>query len=258
MKEGYNQEIFKNADLWANYDLAGDIEKKIPLLFNHIPADVESILDAGCGNGAITNKFPGNYRVVAIDSSDEALKYVEKDKILCSADEIPVANHSFDMVFSSELIEHLPSGILRGTIGEFKRIARKYIYISVPNNEHLEFNYILCPLCGQEFHAYGHLNSFSLSALENLLKDEFRLIWHTTSGKRVKTYNPVLLKLRHKYARKYFAPNQFTVCPHCGNKAFGIHKGNLISKFLNGMNLILPKRGKKYWLIALFERYGSH
>jgi len=257
MKEGYNQEIFQNEDLWVNYDQAGDIRKKLPLLFSHIPGDVESVLDAGCGNGAITNNFPDKYHVVGIDSSSEALKYVEREKILCSADRIPVADHSFDMVFSSELIEHLPSGILNGTINEFKRIAKKYIYLSVPNNEQIEFNYILCPACHKVFHAYGHINSFSVNDLKKLLGDEFKLIWHTTTGKKVRTYNRLLLRLRHKFARKYFAPNNFTICPHCGNKEFGPHKGNLLSKVLNGLNLIMPDKGKHYWLVALFERNRS-
>ncbi len=254
MKDGYNQEIFQNADLWANYDTAGDIDKKLPLLFSHIPEDVESVLDAGCGNGAITNNFPDKYNVVGVDSSSEALKYVEKQKILCSADRIPVLERSFDMVFSSELLEHLPSDILNGTINEFKRIAKKYIYLSVPNNEQIEFNFILCPACHKVFHAYGHLNSFAIGDLKNLLRDEFKLIWYTTAGKKMKTYNRLLLRLRHKLARKYFAPNDFTICPYCENKEFGQHKGNLLSKVLNGINLILPNKGKHYWLIALFER----
>ena len=254
MVQVYNQSIFRNKDLWANYDQSGDIQRKLPKLFSHIPAEVESILDAGCGNGAITNHFPKKYRVVGIDSSSEALKFVTTDKILCSADNIPVGDRSFDMVFSSELIEHLPADILNGTINEFKRIARKYVFISVPNDEYLEFSNIFCPKCSGVFHAYGHLNSFSADDLKRLLDDEFNMIWQTELGKKVKVYNHTLLRLRHKYARKYFAPSEYTVCPHCGNKEFEKIRGNFLSKIINGLNIVIPRKVKCYWLIALFER----
>ena len=254
MAQDHNQPFFQNEDLWANYDVAGEIERKLPLLFSRIPEEVVSILDVGCGNGVITNNFPVKYRVVGVDSSPEALKYVTREKILCSADNIPVGDRSFDMVFSSELIEHLPGDVLAGTIREFKRISRRYLFISVPNNEHLEFCLIYCPQCHATFHAYGHLNSFSSGDLGKLFNDEFNMIWHTTLGKKVKDYNKNLLRLRHALARKYFAPTQYTVCPYCGNNEFEKIRGNILSKIINGINLIMPRKVKHYWLMALFER----
>ncbi|HBH50013.1 MAG TPA: hypothetical protein DDX98_15315, partial [Bacteroidales bacterium] len=246
--------LFENKELWDNYDKGGEIKKKLPFIFSKIPYDVQSILDVGCGNGEITNNFPEKYEVTGVDNSKEALEFVTKEKILCSADSIKVEDRSYDMVFSSELIEHLPSDIMRGSMMEFKRIARKYLFISVPNDEQLEKCLVFCPNCKTKFHAYGHLHAFTPKYLKELVGDDFVLIWHDTLGKKVKRYNDLLLKLRHRIAKIYFAPNEYTVCPNCNHKSFDPIKGNMLSKLFNGLNLIIPKKAKKYWLMVLFER----
>ncbi len=251
----YNKQIFANKELWDNYDVSRDIQRKMKVIKQFIPDDVQSILDVGCGNGEITNNFDPKYYVVGVDNSKEALTYVKRDKLLSSSDNMDkIKDRSFDMVFSSELIEHLPEKVLLDTIKEFKRISKKYILISVPNNEDLNYSLIKCPECGSLFHAYGHLHSFKLQDLEQLMGNDFQVIKHTTLGKKVKPYNKTLLHIRHKLGKVYFAPNEFTVCPICHNKRFPEHKGNLISKICNGLNLILPVRKKRYWLMVLFQR----
>ncbi len=255
MEEHYNKRIFDNSELWENYDISGEIKAKLPLIMDNLPSDVASIIDVGCGNGEITNNFPNKYKVLGVDLSEEALTHVKKENICCSCDDIsPVKDQSFDMVFSSELIEHLPSELLDRTLREFTRIARKYIFISVPNQEQLPYYHIICPSCHTLFHAYGHLNSFTVEKIHHMLGSKYNILWQTTSGKRARNYNTFLLKLRHELAGKYFAPSKYTICPKCGNREYPEHKGNLLSKILNGLNLLIPARKKDYWLMAIFVR----
>jgi len=48
------------AETWAAYDPEGLITLRLEQVLKTIPAGVESILDAGCGNGVITNALhPG-------------------------------------------------------------------------------------------------------------------------------------------------------------------------------------------------------
>lgn len=254
-KPYYNQLIFDGKGIWENYDSSGEIKARIPAIMARIPTDVRSIIDIGCGNGEITNRFPEDYRVLGVDLSEEALKYVEREKIRCSCDNIPqVKDQEYDMVFSSELLEHLPLEMLENTLSEFKRIASKYIYISVPNREQLEVCDIKCPSCDAVFHAYGHLHSFTEEKIGQLLGSDFRVIWHTTTGKRVRGYNRLLLKWRHKHAAVYFAPSDNTICPNCENRKYPKHKGNILSKICNGLNLLIPVKKKNYWLMVLLER----
>lgn len=255
MKEHYNQHIFNIPEVWEDYDSTGEISAKIPLIMEKIPTDVSSIIDVGCGNGEITNLFPEKYSVLGVDFSEEALKHVKTDKLKSSCDDMSeVSDRSFDMVFSSELLEHLPSEMLKNTLSEFDRISSKYIFISVPNQEQLQHYHIKCPSCSTVFHAYGHLQSFTVKNLHQMLGDSYRVIWSTTSGKQVKSYNPWLLNLRHRIAGKYFAPSKYTVCPNCENRDYPEHKGNLLSKVFNGLNHLIPSRSKNYWLMALFVK----
>ena len=255
MSEQYNPQIFDNPDLWEDYDSAGEISAKVPLILEKIPADVESIIDVGCGNGAITNQFPQGMRVLGVDLSEEALRHVTREKLQRSCDDIHgVGDASFDLVFSSELLEHLPSDLVRKTLWEFDRITRKYIFIGVPHEEQLPFYLVKCPECQTSFHAYGHLNSFNADKLGELLGDSYRLIWTTTLGKKVRPYHPFLLKLRHRYAGKYFAPSPYTICPQCGNRDYPQHRGNLLSKLFNGLNLMVRAPLKDYWMMALFQK----
>lgn len=246
-------QLFENPDLWDNYDESGAIEEKVKLVLNYIPDDVNSIIDIGCGNGIITNKLAEKYSVMGVDASEQALKFVKTKKLCSSSAEIKVEDYAFDLVFSSELLEHLPTNILKKTICEFKRISKKYIFITVPNNEFLQKTFIKCDKCHHIFHAYGHLNSFKEAQLIDLVGDDFIHLKTDHFGPNIKKYNSILLKIRQIFANRWFPPNQYSICPKCGNTDFSKKKGNIISKICNGLNLVIS--GKKYyWLFILFEK----
>lgn len=249
----YNKELFHNKELWKYYDAHNHINNKADLVLNYIPEDVISIIDIGCGNGIITNNLSQKYKVLGVDLFREALKFVRCDTICSSSDKIGINDFSFDMVFSSELLEHLPEEMLKDTISEFKRIARKYIFITVPNKEFLGKNYIKCPKCQYIFHSYGHLNSFSENDILSIIGNDFKHLRTNYFGPLERDYNKFLLEIRQRFGNRWFSANEYTVCPHCGNRKFQKVKGNFISKICNGINLLISGK-KHYWLFILFER----
>ena len=252
MEKNYNIH-FEHKKLWINYDSGKIVKNKIKLVLDYIPNDIESIIDIGCGNGIITNELSKQYKVVGVDTSKEALKYLKCDKINSSSENIPVDDLSFDMVFSSELLEHLPTGILLKTIDEFKRIAKKYIFITIPNQELLEINFIKCPKCGYIFHSYGHLNSFSEKDLIRLIGNNFKHIKTDYFGPEKRNYNRILLRIKQYLGNRWFPIQANTIWTNCQNTNFIKKKGNIISKICNGLNLIFSKK-KPYWLFIIFER----
>ena len=248
-----NYAIFQNKDLWEKYDQGNFISGKIKYLQQVIPKDVDSILDVGCGNGLITNHLAKKYDLTGADLSREALHHVDGNKIQASADYLGFKNLSADLVFSSELLEHLPEIVLKKTINEFRRIARKYILITVPNNEFLASSFVRCPDCLHLFHIYGHLNSFSASGISDLVGDHFQTIHVDYTGPKIRPYNKFLLKVKRASGKNWFPADKFTICPKCGNKEFGREQANLTSKICNGLNLIFSKN-KFYWLIIVLKR----
>ena len=240
-------------EIWENYDPKNSITKKTAIIKEYIPTKVDSILDVGCGNGIITNILGDEYDTTGVDLSPIALSYVKGKKIVSSSDSIPVENNSFDLVFSSEMLEHLPDEVLSKTTLEFKRIAREYIFITVPNHEHLATTYIKCRKCDYVFHPYGHLQSFTLTDLEDLFSSEFDLIKSGAYGDKKKYYNPILLSVKNKLADRWFDVQSSVVCPNCSNNQFPKEKGNLISKACNLTNRLIGTK-REYWLFALFKR----
>ncbi len=245
---------FLHEELWQDYDPGGNIMRyKVPMVLQNIPEDVQRIIDVGCGNGIITNVLNEKYQVVGADLSAEALKQVKGERLQCSCDALPVEDNSFDMVFSSQLIEHLPDDTLKATLGEFKRVARKYILITVPNGENLGRNEVKCSECGEVFSCIGHLQSFNQKHVGDLLGPGYTLVNSEVSGALYRNYSPWLMNIRQDVGNRYFNTDKFTICPACQNTEFPSVKGNLVSKVCNGLDRVISRK-KPYWLLALFEK----
>jgi ubiquinone/menaquinone biosynthesis C-methylase UbiE len=253
-----NKELYEKFD-WSSLK-EEHLKSKIIRILEVIPSDVSSIVDIGCGNGAITNSLGKKYDVTAVDRSEHALKYVTTKKVRASADNIPLEDHQYDMVFSSELLEHLPDDILKGTISEFKRLSKKYIFITVPNNENPDKLSIKCPECQYVFNSPNHLRSFTPKSFE-LLFPEYKIQQTFTFGKQVRYYNPFILKLKRQFTPHsswipyFWIPKnkRKTICPHCEHIFTNDYKFNPLATFFDITNVVISPK-KSYWLFILLEK----
>ena len=80
---------------WENYDPEKQADLRIAKLLALLPSDVQTILDAGCGNGIITNKLIAKYQVTGLDISPAALKYLQCPSVQASVTEIPFPDRSY-------------------------------------------------------------------------------------------------------------------------------------------------------------------
>lgn len=238
-------------DVWLDYDTGGHIPKKIEIVKKWIPQDVHNIIDIGCGNGIICNALARDYDVTGIDISETALKAVVCNKIQCSATEIPVPDQSFDLVFSSEMLEHLSSEDLQIAVSEMKRISRRHILISVPNQEQLAATMVKCASCKTTYHAYGHLHCFTRDVLASYFP-EYKVKRTLRFGPMNRDYISWLLWIKNTLGGQYYHPVTPVLCPTCNGSSY-IKKSNLISKTCNLLNQILSKP-KPYWLMLLLEK----
>ncbi|MCB2199106.1 class I SAM-dependent methyltransferase [bacterium] len=95
-----------------------------------------SLLDVGCGNGALTGMFQPHFdRVVGADIQTSLLKLAPEDgEWVCSAGEqMPFPDQSFDAITCFEVLEHVQDPVQ--TMREFHRILKVggQAVISVPN-----------------------------------------------------------------------------------------------------------------------------
>lgn len=253
-----NKNIYEEYD-WESLGLK-ELQPKIEKVLEWIPSDTKTILDVGCGNGVITNILGKHFEVTAVDRSKKALTYVKTNKVEASSDDIPLGNKSFDLVFSSEMLEHLDNKTFDGTISELKRLSKKYIFITVPNGENPDKMAIKCPSCGYIFNRSNHLRSFTLSDFQELFP-EYNMVRSLTFGPRTRYYHPALLKTKINLAPAsawipyYWIPktDRQTICPKCEHEFGHPYHFHPIASTIDMLNVLISPK-KPYWLFVLLER----
>jgi SAM-dependent methyltransferase len=253
-----NKNIYEKFDWSALGEPA--LKGKIQKVLDIIPESVDTIVDIGCGNGVITNVLGKSFDVTAVDRSEKALCFVQTKKVVSGADNIPLPNASFDMVFSSEMLEHLEDGIFKKSVAEMKRLTKKYIFITVPNDENPDKLSIQCPSCKFIYNSPNHLRSFKALDFEKLFP-EFKILSTLTFGKNVRYYNKKLLQIKKKISpAKSWIPNYWmpenkrrTICPNCENEFDNRYQFNPLATAIDLTNVLLSPK-KPYWLFVLMEK----
>lgn len=146
------------------------------------PSD-KRVLNIGVGNGLLEELLQSRgLDVFSLDPSEKAivslrnrLGLAESSAKTGYSQSIPFGDGVFDVVFMSEVIEHLDNEVLDKTLAEVLRVlapSGRYIG-TVPADEDLEENEVVCPDCGKVFHRWGHVQSFTKHRLTYLFSRYF-------------------------------------------------------------------------------------
>jgi 2-polyprenyl-3-methyl-5-hydroxy-6-metoxy-1,4-benzoquinol methylase len=118
--------------------LMSGFERTLDELFTQ--AAPQSILDVGCGEGVLVEKWArrlGDKRVVGIDLEDETLQAEWEHRQapnleyrVMKAEHLPFADGEFDLASAIEVLEHVPDP--EHTVAEMARVAKRWILVSVP------------------------------------------------------------------------------------------------------------------------------
>lgn len=130
-----------------------------------LPSDVAGpVLDAGCGDGALTRelqRLTGAAVTVGMDLS--ALRALRAEGEIGEASflsgsiyEMPYADDTFPLVVCTDLLEHLDDP--QRAFDELVRVSSRDVLISVPYDINIEKT--LCPHCLKDYYLYGHQHSF--------------------------------------------------------------------------------------------------
>jgi SAM-dependent methyltransferase len=256
--------------------------RKAQLFAALIPAGCRSVLDAGGGTGWATIGLRQKCHVVTLDGAAESLRQATGDKVLGSVEALPFADRSFDLVISSQVLEHLPDRALDKTRWEMMRVARHYLLVSVPYRESLEAREVRCGVCRTVFHPDYHCRSLAEEDLAKLFPRWQMAEWHVFGPLRRGV--GVVASRGWRRARDIQPAYVGTLCPQCGNQ---VHenpsfppqasspqgKRHIVRRILTALRerlrryLGLPE-GKQYatflpqgvapfWIAALFAREES-
>ncbi|HAC66275.1 MAG TPA: hypothetical protein DCF68_22755 [Cyanothece sp. UBA12306] len=144
-------------------------------LVNNHSNSVPTVLNIGVGNGWLEkNCLSKGWNTYSLDPSEVAIKKIEENGgqgKVGMIENIPYDYETFDVIFCSEVLEHLKDEQLDLGLKEINRVLVKggYLMGTVPFNENLQSNQVVCPDCGKLFHRWGHHQSFNIHSLTSKL-----------------------------------------------------------------------------------------
>jgi ubiquinone/menaquinone biosynthesis C-methylase UbiE len=140
----------------------------------------ERVLNIGVGNGSLEYlALKKGVDIYCLDPSEKSIdnlfnKLGVSDKFRVGySQNIPFPDDFFNAVIMSEVLEHLSEKDFNETLKEVKRVLKnsgKFL-ITVPFEEVLATNEVICPNCEEVFHRWGHQQSFTIKRLKQLLQD---------------------------------------------------------------------------------------
>jgi ubiquinone/menaquinone biosynthesis C-methylase UbiE len=259
----HDSQAYEVSELWDENSFDNDDRERVNSIARIIPKDVNSLVDIGCGSGlfvnALFNERGDIGRICGFDRSLAALKKVNCEKVVGDISRLPFCDEEFDMVVCNSVLEHIPEGKYLNAISEIVRVAKNYVYLSVPFEEDLAFAKSGCPKCLCSFNANYHLRSYGekdLLSINSSLKpiNIQRIAIHRVRRRFVeRSLQAVKILLRGDWPPMPW----WSICPACGYQPSKptmdsyIYKSNnlCIGRF---QSLLTSTRSR--WIGALFKK----
>jgi 2-polyprenyl-3-methyl-5-hydroxy-6-metoxy-1,4-benzoquinol methylase len=137
-----------------------------------------SVLDIGCGEGVLTERWArrlGSGRIVGADLEDPKLRAewsgrrrANLEFRAMTAGALPFADDEFDLAAAIEVLEHVPDP--EHTVSEMARVARRHLLVSVPREPLWRgLNVARGAYVRQLGNTPGHVNHWSKAGFVRLL-----------------------------------------------------------------------------------------
>jgi len=139
------------------------------------------VLNIGVGDGWLEKKCSAyGWDTHALDPIEAAIARVESAGVkgkVGHIETIPFADDFFDIVFCSEIIEHLSREQIQQGLSEVRRVLKPngVLLGTVPFNENLFEGRVVCPDCGSVFHRIGHQQTFDTTTLPEVFPNSLKL-----------------------------------------------------------------------------------
>ncbi|OPX65122.1 MULTISPECIES: class I SAM-dependent methyltransferase [unclassified Methanoregula] len=140
-----------------------------------IRTEISSALEIGCGEGYVTNHL--NAIGIPVAGSDVSSRIIDTARkkfpdcvfFTVSVYELGSLCKKYDLIVANEVLEHLKNP--DEAIENIRKISRKYILFSVPNEPYFRLaNILRAKYVGSGGNTPGHINHWSKRKFEDLLK----------------------------------------------------------------------------------------
>jgi SAM-dependent methyltransferase len=123
MTEKWNDPALYGEDYFEMFNNKDYFAKAIRLLSYCaviVHMEVKTVLDVGCGPNFLCDYL----NKLGVDATGVDFSTASGADVIASATDMPFEDQSYDLVFSSDLLEHLNEGDIDKSISEFSRIGK--------------------------------------------------------------------------------------------------------------------------------------
>ncbi|WP_347507205.1 methyltransferase domain-containing protein [Pseudomonas anguilliseptica] len=209
--------LYGDAQVWDQELQLGQLNL-VQAIRDFWPAGIGSVLDVGCGDGKLTSRLaaPGALKIVGLDSSAEALSRLPFDSVLGDAQALPFPQAAFDLVMSTDTLEHMPAAEENAAWSELFRVAGKAVMVAVPFREELLDATARCADCGNSYHVNWHQRRYDIADLHRRAPAGWQVRATILAGEPWSAMLPPETHLRRS-ALGEWSGWELAICPHCGS-----------------------------------------
>lgn len=214
-----NQDVrlYGSKDVW-NQNMQLGQKNLLRAVIDFWPEQVSSAIDVGCGDGKLTEIISQEtgLDIVGFDSSAEALSRMNLETIQGDAATMPFGNAAFDLVLSTDTLEHIPDETYDQAWSELFRVAKKYVMVAVPFRENLLDSTAKCSKCSTQYHVNWHQRSYDIDSFSQKAPAGWYVQSIVVSGEPWPDMLPKETCLRRELFGEW-SGWKMAICPECGS-----------------------------------------
>jgi hypothetical protein len=231
--------------------------KRTDNLLGLIPEIRGKALDVGARDGHFSKILAKTFIVTALDLEKPSIKHQNVDCVAGDVTNLPFSKNCFDLVFCTEVLEHIPTILLKAACNELERVTRKFLIIGVPFNQDIRVGRSTCYSCWKINPPWGHVNCFDLTRLEKLF-NKLTIEKISFVGEIKVATNKLATLLMDLAGNPYGTYTQKEPCVYCGNSLKQPPKMNFINRFLSKMGIyamyFAAPHQQANWIHILFRK----
>jgi SAM-dependent methyltransferase len=207
--------LYESTEVWDQTLQTGQ-RNLAQAIIDSFPQEIITALDVGCGDGKLTESIIAATKcpIVGLDFSKEALSRCTFKTILSDATNLPFNDGEFDLVLTTDMLEHLPHPIEEIVWSQLFRVSRKWVLVAVPFREELLEATTKCHHCGHQYHVNWHMRSYDWPELISRCPDSFEIDKIILTGEAWSPYHALETSFRRKVLNEWSGWPE-AVCPHC-------------------------------------------
>ncbi len=203
-------------------------------------------LDIGARDGYISIMLADYFsKVTALDLEKPIINHPSIECIKGNVCSLPFPDSMFDLVLCTEVLEHIPTGLLLQACNEITRVAKRDVIIGVPYKQDTRLGRTTCYTCGGENPPWGHVNTFDEEKINIIFQDlnTKQISFVGTTYSRTNFLSAFLMNFS---GNPYGTYSQEESCIHCNSKLKPPPERKLIQKIATRIAVTLNHTQSKF------------